>query len=103
MLLLSRFNIREIPSQRNFKETLIAKPTSALAIIHSGIPSQHKAFWDSLSITFLQSVYQAQCVSTMMVLKIFENAESYNEAEERVLNYLRQFIGNMSHEELHVL
>ena len=110
MLLLSRFNIREIPSPRNFKETLIsvayyefiAKPASALAIIHSGIPSQHKAFWDSLSITFLQSVYQAQCVSTMMVLKMFENAEGYNETEERVLNYLRQFIGNMSHEELHV-
>ena len=110
MLLLSRFNIREVPSPKNLKETLInvayyefiAKPASALAIIHSGVPSQHKAFWKSLNISFLQSVYQAQCVSTIMVLKMFENAEGYNETEERMLNYLRQFIGSMSQEELHI-
>ena len=56
----------------------------------------------NLLASHFYSLYQAQCISTIMVLKMFENAEGYNETEERVLNYVHQFIGNMSQEELHV-
>ena len=48
----------------------------------------------------LYAVYKAQNVSTNMVLKMFEEAEGSNPAEERVLSYLRQFVGNMGVDEL---
>ncbi len=108
VLLFSRFNVRELPTPEKFQDMLmnvahyefIAKPSSALSIINSGIPSQHIAFWESINLTYLLSVYQAQCVSSTMVLKMFDDAEGENETEERVIGYVRQFIGNMSSDEL---
>ena len=108
MLLLSRFNCRQAPRPVGFRDALVkvatyeflSKPTAALAIIHSGIPQQHHSFWDRVDVASLLSIYQAQHASPATVLKMLEDAEGNDAAEERVLGYLRQFAGNMSSDEL---
>ncbi len=105
---LSRFNIREAPTPKNLHQMLIniskyeflAKPVAALVIINSGVPEQHKRFWETLNVAKLLAIYHAQSVSTSMTLKMFENAEGMNETQGRILMYLRQYIGNMSNDEL---
>lgn len=106
--LLSRFSVRELPTPVRFKEMLIniakyefiAKPSAALSIIHSGIPPKHMPFWETCDLPYLLSVYKAQGVSLAKVMKMFEHAEGMNSTEERIIDYLRQLIGNMTPNDL---
>ena len=106
--LLSRFNYRQIPIPQNLNVVLVSvaayeflsKPTAAISFLHSGIPEHHLSFWNQINTNDLFSLYQAQSVSAAMVLKIFEAAEGNNPSEERVLSYIRQFVGNMGSDEL---
>ncbi len=105
---LSRFDIREVPTPKNLRLMLIniskyeflAKPVAANMLMNIGVPAQHKPFWKSVDISKFLSIYRAQSVSTSMTLKMFENAEGSNEIQSRILLYLRQYIGNMSNDEL---
>ena len=49
------------------------KPAAAIAAIHSGVPVQHFPFWQKIGIQGLRSIYQAMCVSSAKVLKMFAN------------------------------
>ena len=105
---LSRFNIRVMPIPDNFRENminiaryeLISKPLCAVQALSSGIPSQHRSFWQSISLSELLSIYRAQSVSRSVTLKMFQDAEGRHGSEARILCYLRQYIGNMSSDEL---
>ena len=105
---LSRFNVRTIPMPSKFKQIIVqiasyeflSKPSAALTIMNSGVPEEHKPFWEGLGIATLFSIYQAQSASTSTVLKMVEGAVGGNSNEERVLGYLRQFIGNMGSDTL---
>ena len=48
----------------------------------------------------LYSIYGAQSVSPAKVLHMFEDAVGTDANEERILGYLRQFVGSMSTDEL---
>ena len=66
-------------------------------VLHKGIPKLHLSFWTKIGVKDLYAIYNSlSCVSTAMVLKMVEEAEEgHNQSEERILSYLRQFIGNM--------
>ena len=106
--LLSHYNSRQVPTPKTIRQqitnvarfTFIIKPTAALAMIHSGIPQQHRPFWDKMGIAGLLSTYKAQSVCPAMVLMMIDGAEGQNATQERVLGYLRQYIGNMGADEL---
>ena len=72
------------------------KPAAAIASIHSGIPSKHLPVWEGLSVADFYSTYTALSVSPAKVLKMMENCVISNPSEERVLSYLRQYIGNIA-------
>ena len=107
--LLGHFNSRQVHSPGTFHQQVtnvatyefLIKPTAALAMIHSGVPQQHRPFWDRMGVTGLLSLYQAQCACPATVLSMIEDAEGQNASQERILRYLCQFIGNMGSDELH--
>lgn len=106
--LFSRFNSRQLPTPATFKQMVInvaryefiSKPAAAVMLLHKGIPKEHQPLWTGMGVNGLYALYKAQSVSTEMVLKMLEEAEGANQSEERVLSYLRQFVGNMGLDEL---
>ncbi len=108
--LFGRFDSRKAPTPSNFKQMLInlarydffIKPSAALSFISQGVPEQHHSFWSGMGVDGLFALYRAQSVSTAMVLKMLDEAEGSNPSQERVLVYLRQFIGNMGLDDLRV-
>ena len=106
--LLSRFNSRQIPTPEKFYRQMVnlatyefvTKPAAALGMMYSGVPQQHRSFWDRMGVIGLLSVYRAQSVCPATVLRMIEDAEGQNATEERILGYLRQFVGNMGADEL---
>ena len=53
-----------------------------------------------MGVTGLLSLYQAQSACPATVLSMIEDAEGQNSTQERILGYLRQFIGNMGSDKL---
>ena len=106
--MLSRFNSRQMPSPKYIRQQVynvttyefLTKPTAALTTIYSGIPEQHHSFWNRMGIAGLLSLYIVQSVCPATVLYMIEDAEGQNAIEERVLGYLRQYIGNMGSDDL---
>ena len=106
--LLSRFNSRQLPTPLKFEQMIgqvasyefLSKPSAALVVMHSGVPSQYKPFWEQVSVSALYSIYQAQSASHGTVLKMLEDAVSVDAHEERILGYLRQFVGSMGSDAL---
>ena len=101
--ILSRFDCREVPTPLNLADLIVkvasyefcCKPMGALAMIHSGIPEEHKPFWRELGIDGINSLYTSLSVSVEKVLQILE-CDAMNHAEECVFGYLTTMIGNMS-------
>ena len=99
---LARFDCREIPTIKTIKALLIrishyeflSKPLAAVTLMNSGIPSAHKALWQSKSVGELYQVYMALTATPAKVLEAFY-VETTNQNEERVLTYLQQFVGSM--------
>ena len=99
---------REIPSAKNLKRliiqsaryTFLVKPAAALNMLNDGIPQQHIAFWRNISVQKLKSLYDVLSVSHSKVLKLLEEPPFCSTSEEDVWLYLRQFIGNMTQDEL---
>ena len=90
---MSRYSCRKVPKPKNVKTmilqassyTFIIQPTAALTAIHSGVPQQHLSFWRGLGVMGLYSIYGAQSVSPVKVLKMFDDAEGTDANEEREL------------------
>ena len=76
------------------------KPASALASIHSGIPTKHLPFWEKMAVGELYSIYSTLSVSRGKVLKMFEGCTTANPTEERILSYLKLYVGSMHLDEL---
>lgn len=105
---LSRYGCRQVPTPSNLpqllqqiaKYELCIKPTAAVAAIHAGIPSIHSAFWNNLTVRDVQSLYKSLTVTASRVLDILQFPEPSNPAEERILGYLSNMIGNMNEAQL---
>ena len=104
---ISIFSRSEIPTPQTLKSSVlriscefILKPSAAILEIQSGIPSQHRPFWEKMGSQGLFSLYKAKSVSVAKVLEMFDEAEGSDFDQERVLTYLRQYIGSMSNDDL---
>lgn len=99
---LARFGCREIPTNETIRTLLIrisqyellSKPLAAITLMNSGIPCVHKVWWQRKSVDELYEVYIALTATPAKVLKVIY-AETFNQSEERMMTYLRQFIGGM--------
>ena len=106
--LFSRYGVRQLPTPPQFQHMLsqvaayefISKPSAAISLIYSGVPDQHRPFWKKLYVDDFFTIYGAQTVSVETVLTILENAVGTNVNEERILCYLRQYIGSMNSDSL---
>lgn len=107
--ILSVFGCREMPCPVTLKRIVLdvakfeflLKPATAVAMMHSGLLPKHQEFWSQLSIFDLHDVYVAQTVSPVRVLSMIEEPSCSTPNEERVMTYLRRFVGSMSQDELH--
>ena len=105
---LSFYGCREVPRPETLKRILLQisnfefrmKPASALASIHSGIPTKHLPFWEKMAVGELYSIYSTLSVSRGKVLKMFEGCTTANPTEERILSYLKLYVGSMHLDEL---
>ena len=75
-----RSGFREIPTPQTLKSSIlriefILKPSAAIREMHSGIPSQHRTFWENVGSQGLFSLYKAQSVSAGKVLEMFDEAD----------------------------
>ncbi len=107
--ILSAFGCRELPTPGNLRRILIEvahyefimKPKAATVVVYSGIPKPpHSAFWVDMGVGNLSTIYEALSVSPKRVLGLLENVNGQNLSEERVITYLRQFVGNMAADEI---
>jgi hypothetical protein len=105
----SRFGVRQIPKPGNFSKLIIdiakfyflRKPAAAIDEVKSGIPCVHAPFWKNLSTGELYGIFRALQATPAKVLALLENVKGSNQSQERVFNYLRQYVGNMQQDELH--
>ena len=106
--LLSRFGCRQVPTRSNLCALVeqmalyefCAKPAAALSLIHSGIPLNHKRFWEDKSAADVHRIFYEMSVSPTKVLSILVFDNMTNDLEERVCSYLMTMIGNMQVSEL---
>ena len=100
---LSRFGCREVPTYQKVREVMInvaryeftVKPLVAVSQIHGGIPAAHSPFWNKKSVLDLNSLYLALTATPAKVVEIMESDAS-NEAEDRIMGYVEQFVGNLT-------
>ena len=78
----------------------ILKPATAITAISTRIPSQHVPFWQKRGVQGLLQLYQAKSVSAAKVLSTFEDVQPLDADQERVLLYLRQYVGSLNTEGL---
>lgn len=108
IVVLSKFNCRKVPANRQQLKPLLAelaryelitKCLGALYALHSGV--EHKHFWEPLSADDLFAIFNALNATAADVLDaIKEPANFCNNAEATVFGYLLQYVGNMKDEEV---
>ena len=89
--ILSRFGCRQIPAPASLvacieniaKYKFITTPAAAIFSVHSGIPKNHKDFWNKQSISPFFRIYNDLTVTP-----------SCQKNEERVYSYFTCMIGN---------
>ena len=103
--LFSFYGSRQIPSPSNLesiflqiaKYEFLLKPAAAIQMIRSGIPEMHRRFWGKMTVSDLYAIYSAMCSSPEKILmSIDSNSVTETPLQERVLLYLRQYIGSAS-------
>ena len=108
--LLSRYDARVIPTPCRFKTELIQihkyqfliKPIPAVISMHEGIVYQERKFWASFSVANLYSLYNLLTADPDKLLKVIEEPQMNNPGQERVCNYLRQYISLLPNDELQI-
>lgn len=104
---LGSLDCREVPNPQRFHDVvvdvanyhLLRKPSSVISGMHAGIPQIHSPFWQGLECTEFFNVYQAMQATPSKVLEMLSDVMSMNPKEEKVICYLRQYIGNMRQNE----
>ena len=99
--LASRFGCRRVPTPAILKDMFrqiakyefILKPAAAIGAINSGIPDNHVSFWKKLGV-------KAKSVSPAKVLKMLDEVHTSDPNQERIMMYLKQYIGSMNLEDL---
>ena len=71
----------------------------ALSQLLQLLPSTQE-FWNNLTVQDVQSLYKSLAVTASRVLGILQFLKSSNPAEERILGYLSNMIGNMNEVQL---
>ena len=105
---LSSYGCRRLPNPGNLEEltvqcaryVFLTMPSSALALMHSGIPQLHLPFWESYSLEEFHTLFISLAVSVQKVLNLLIEPEFDNPEQEKVWTYLCRLIGMMSHSEL---
>ena len=108
LTVLSNYGCRQLPSPSNLSQLLtniarfifLTTPMSASSMIYAGIPSQHQDFWQAKSPSDLHQLYKTLNATPIKVLSLLEDPVCMNKAQRLVFNYLRQYIGNMTLEEV---
>ncbi len=101
--ILSRFGTREMSSPGKLREQIIEaayrefmmKPMAAISSINSGIPHTHQGFWNEFNVKDLYDLYCSLTASPSKVVDMIVEPTASNPAQERVFNYLIQYVGNM--------
>ena len=105
--IFSRLGCRDIPTPGNLIELMAkaakfefcCKPSAAVAMMNSGVPPEHRGFWERLGVVGIQKLYSLLSVSRSKVLSLMD-CQCLSAAEERVYGYLMTMIGNMGSNDL---
>ncbi len=100
---LSRFGCREFPTPTNLAHILytlarhhfMSHPFATLSLMNSGVPENHKPFWQAMQVDELNSICESLSANPEKVLEQIEEPIFANMNEQRVFGYLEQFIGEM--------
>lgn len=106
--MLSRLGCRELPTPQNLSRLIAevaehefaVKPSSALYAMHSGIPNEHRSFWEQQTAEKLYHLYKALSASPSKVIEMIQEPEEMSSAQLRVFGYLIQFVGSLNIDDL---
>ncbi|XP_065903937.1 uncharacterized protein [Dysidea avara] len=106
--ILDRFGSRKVPKPNTLRQLLISaaeyeflqKPLAAISCVNAGIPKQEVQFWSKYSADDLYTIFQCLTASPSKVLNLIEEPVLLNPREKKVFEYLQQFIGNTSTEDV---
>ena len=98
--ILSRFGCRQVPKPSTLmniieqvaKYEFCTKPAAAVALVNTGIPLKHKAFWATKSSRVIQSLCHSLAATPSKVIAKLDMTEAHNSMEERVCGYLTTMI-----------
>ena len=101
--ILSQFGCREVPTPLNLPQLVLriarhefmVKPLGALYARNSGVPENHRGFWNTFSVQELFTLYTSLNATPCTVIARIEVPEQNNSAQARVFGYLIRYIGNM--------
>jgi len=102
--ILSRFGCRQQPTPTSLKYIIIqcakyeflVKPSAVVTAISQGIPTLHQPFWKELSLDNFCGIKEALTASPEKVVQAIEEPYFTNMNEERIFNYLIQFVGSLN-------
>ncbi len=105
---LAQFGCRVLPTPSNLMSAIqqvaryefLTKPAAVIALINSGIPINHRAFWSAKSPSFIQIMFQRLSVSASKVNSLLSFPECRSQQESRVCGYLRAIMGTFQPNEL---
>ncbi len=109
--LFSRFDHMEVPTAKSIRRSVLIvaehlfmrKSLGIMHTMHSGVPKIHKLFWGKLSVSKLFELFKAMNATASSMLKILEEPEFCNKAEQRVFNFFATFIGSCHNNDLRSL
>ena len=87
--MLSRLGCRELPTPQNLSRLIAevaehefaVKPSSALYAMHSGIPNEHRSFWEQQTAEKLYHLYKALSASPSKVIEMIQEPEEMSSAQ----------------------
>ena len=106
--LFSRFDSLEVPKpatllrlcEQSARYLFITKPYAALSEMAKGVPVQHQRFWKKMGADGLYRLYVSLAISSLKVIDSIEEPLVVSPSEQKVFNYLVQFVGCLKVDEL---
>ena len=106
--IFSRFGCLEVPTASNILRLceqvamyeFLIKPMAAINAISSGIASEHREFWNSMSVHDFHDLYLALTANPLKIIQLIEEPCFTDPTQEKVFNFLLAFIGTMRADEV---
>ena len=107
--ILSKYGCRSIPTTSlELRKQILGschfnfhdKPLVALEAMRDGIPACERCFWSGHSVEVFHDLYLSLCATAQRVLAVLDEPDDINICQARVLEYLKQYIGNMKRQEV---